>query len=170
MSGLLFLTSEDFVIGRGSKGPILCTNITNGISLVLFYSTQCTFCHTLIPIFKTLPGTLPGCQFGMINISQNRKVIQLAKDTIAPIEYVPYILLYINGKPYMKYNGPYDINEIRRFVVEVAKSVQKNQKFSSTNVVQNKKSIPSYSIGVPLYGREDVCYLDFDNAYVKGQK
>ena len=27
MSSLLFLSDEDFFVGKGTKGPILCTNI-----------------------------------------------------------------------------------------------------------------------------------------------
>jgi hypothetical protein len=99
MSGLLFLSSDDFLIGKGTKGDILCNSIP-GFSLILFYSTQCSHCQTLIPIFKKLPGTINGCQFGMINISTNKECIRMASNTIAPIIYVPYIVLYVQGKPY----------------------------------------------------------------------
>lgn len=167
MSGLLFLTSEDFTIAKGAKGNILCHNIP-GFSLILFYSTQCSHCKSLIPIFKTLPGSLGGCQFGMINVSSNKSCVRMSKDTIAPISYVPYIILYINGRPFMKYNGPYDDAEIRRFVIEVANKVQTKQKFSQDNVKDDGKGIPSFSLGVPLCGQDDrVCYLEIDNAYPK---
>jgi thiol-disulfide isomerase/thioredoxin len=166
MSGLLFLSSDDFAITKGSKGNILCHSIP-GFSLILFYSTQCTHCKTLIPIFKLLPGSIGGCQFGMINVSSNKKVVQLSKDTIAPISYVPYIVLYIEGKPFMRYNGPHDSSEIRRFVIEVANKVQSKQKFSKEAVKDDKKGgIPEYYFGCPLFGSDDnVCYLTFDDAY-----
>jgi len=165
MSGLLFLSSDDFTVNKGSKGNILCQSIP-GFSLILFYSTQCVYCQTLIPIFKTLPGTIGGCQFGMINVSSNKKCVQMSKDTIAPISYVPYIVLYIQGKPFMRYNGPHDISEIRRFVLEVANKVQSKQKFAPEVVKENKKGIPEYSSGRPLCGEDDkVCYLPFDDAY-----
>ena len=77
MSGLLFLTSQDFQIQKGVKGPILCTNI-QGFSLILFYSTQCTHCQTLIPIFKILHGAIGGCQFGMINVSHNKQCVLMS--------------------------------------------------------------------------------------------
>jgi hypothetical protein len=51
MSGLLFLTTEDFNTQNGVKGPIMCTNI-QGFSVILFYSTECQHCQSLIPIFK----------------------------------------------------------------------------------------------------------------------
>ena len=168
MSGLHFLTSDDFQIQRGSKGPILCTTL-QGFSLVLFYSTQCEHCQSLIPIFKRLPGSVGGCQFGMINVSHNKKCILMSRQTIAPISEVPYIVLYVNGKPYMRYRGPHDPSEIARFIVEVSQKVQSNQNFAKDDqrIKQDTKSgIPDYTIGKPLCGPDDkVCYLDFEDAY-----
>ena len=167
MSGLLLLTSEDFNVAKGTKGNILCNSIP-GFSLILFYSTQCKYCHDLIPIFKKLPGTIGGCQFGMLNVSSNKQCVKMSKDTIVPIDYVPYIILYIKGKPFMKYQGPYDINEIKRFVIEVAQNVNNKQQFSAEKVKQNTRGgIPEYTTGKPLYGNNKVCYLNFDDAYHK---
>lgn len=167
MSGLLFLSTEDFFTTKGVKGEILCHSI-KGFSLILFYSTKCKHCQNLIPIFKKLPGSIGGCQFGMVNVSNNKRLIAMAKGTIAPITFVPYILMYIDGKPFMRYNGPQDINELRRFVLEVAKNVQNKQSFANKVVkVDSKKKnrIPEYTIGHPLCGEDDVCYLTFDEAY-----
>lgn len=170
MSGLHFLNNQDFSIQRGSKGPILCTNI-QGFSLILFYSTQCSHCQSFIPIFKTLPGSIGGCQFGMINVSHNKQCIIMSRETIAPIKEVPYIVLYVHGKPYMRYKGPQDAAEIGRFIVEVSKNVQNNQSFSKDDkriIKEDTKGIPAYTIGIPLCGPDDkVCYLEFDTAYGK---
>lgn len=168
MSGLHFLTSDDFQIQRGSKGQILCTTL-QGFSLILFYSTQCEYCQSLIPIFKKLPGSIGGCQFGMINVSHNKNCILMSRETIAPINEVPYIVLYVHGKPYMRYRGPHDPNEIGRFIIEVSQKVQSNQNFAKDDnrIKQNTKSgIPDYTIGKPLCGVDDkVCYLEFEEAY-----
>jgi thiol-disulfide isomerase/thioredoxin len=171
MSGLLFLSSDDFSVVKGSKGDILCHGIP-GFSLILFYSTQCVHCQTLIPIFKKLPGTIGGCQFGMINVSSNKTCVKMSKDTITPINYVPYIVLYIQGKPFMRYNGPHDGAEIKRFIIEIANNVQSKQQFTSENEKNeknekdDKKGIPDYSSGIPLCGQNNnVCYLQFDEAY-----
>ena len=167
MSGLLFLSSEDFTIAKGTKGNILCHTIP-GFSLILFYSTQCQHCQTLIPIFKQLPGSIGGCQFGMINVSSNKSCVKMSRNTVAPITYVPYIVLYINGRPFMQYQGPYDAGEIRRFVFEVAQKVQSKQTFSSKHVKEDPRGgIPKYTVGHPLYGNNKVCYLEFDGAYGK---
>jgi thioredoxin-like negative regulator of GroEL len=168
MSGLLFLSSEDFKIIKGTKGNIMCTSLP-GISLILFYSTQCSHCQSLIPIFKTLPGTVSGCQFGMINVSHNKNCVIMSRDTIAPIKVVPYIILYCHGKPYMRYQGPQDVKEIARFILEVSKNIQNKQPIGkdNKNIKTSKNSIPAYTVGKPLYGPDNECYLEFDNAYTK---
>lgn len=166
MNGLSFLTTEDFSIQKGTKGNILCHGIP-GFSLILFYSTKCHHCQKIIPIFKTLPGTIGGCQFGMINISTNKECHRMSKNTISPITYVPYIILYINGKPFMAYKGPYNADEIRRFVIEVANNVQKKQQFTKGRIKEETDgAIPAYTIGVPVCS-DSVCYLDEDHAYIK---
>ena len=173
MNGLLFLNSEDFQLQNGTKGPIMCTNI-RGFSLILFYSTQCQYCQSLIPIFKNLPGKIGGCQFGMINVSQNKKCVLMSRKSIAPIKVVPYIILYVNGKPYMRYNGPQDANEITRFVVEISKKIRSQENFiqNDSRIKKGKgNDIPAYTIGKPLCGPDDkVCYLEFDTAYDKEKK
>lgn len=169
MSGLLFLENDDFVLAKGTKGNILCTSIP-GFSLILFYSTQCPHCQKLVPIFKKLPGSIGGCQFGMLNVSTNKNCVRLSKDTIAPITYVPYIVLYVGGKPFMKYQGPHDLNEIKRFVIEVSKKIETKQKFSQ---IPNKKDTKKHPhtdygnnyIGCPLYGCDDDIYMEYEEAY-----
>lgn len=171
MSGLLFLTTEDFSIVKGTKGNILCNSIPS-YSLILFYSKKCVHCKTLLPIFYDLPGTIVGCQFGLINVSINKDVVEMAKNTISQIEYVPCIFLYVNGRPYMRYNGPRDSNEIRKFIYEVTKNIQNNQAFSKDKIKETKggRGIPQYCIGKPLYGDDEVCYLKESEAYANKPK
>jgi len=78
----------------------------------------------------------------MINVSNNRKCVMMSRDTIAPIQVVPYIILYINGKPYMRYQGPHHKNEISRFVVEVSKNVQNKQKLITREGEESGKMTP----------------------------
>lgn len=174
MSGLLFLQSDDFYVDKGQKGNILCHGI-KGLSLVLFYSTACTFCQKFIPMFKTMPGKINGCQFGMINVSKNKDIVFMSKETLSPIKYVPYIILYVQGKPFVRYDGPHDEGEILKFIMEVAGKLNK-ERFAANaaattsninNIKETKNEIPAYTIGKPLCGEDGVCYLEFDDAYKK---
>lgn len=166
MSGLLFLTHDDFGVERTPKGSIMTTKL-KGFSLILFYSTQCGYCKTLIPIFKRLPGTIGGCQFGMINVTTNKNVVMKSKDTLTPLKFVPYIVLYINGKPFMAYQGPNDENEIRDFIVEVAQKLQSKQQFTQETQerIKKKSHIPEYTVGIPKNCEDGVCYLTEETAY-----
>ena len=162
MSGLLFLGNDDFNITKGTNGPILC-NTLSGFSLILFYSTQCTHCNTLIPIFKKLPGKIIGCQFGMVNISNHKDLIKRSKATILPITYVPLIILFVATKPYMIYKGPQDDLEIKRFIIEVYNKLNNKQKFTNENNAAKKQHAILGNMGIPLYGDSDlVSYFEFN--------
>lgn len=160
---LLYLSADDFNVQRGTNGNILCQSI-RGVSLVMFYSTKCAHCKTLLPIFRALPRALPGVHFGIINVMNERDIIRKASQTITPIEYVPLIILYYNGRPYMLYKGEYNIEYLKRFIVEVVNNIRQKQKFSTGKVVATKNKIPGYSIGIPV-SDESVCYLEMGNAY-----
>lgn len=162
MNGLLFLNSDDFEVQDGTKGKIMCNNIP-GFSLILFFSPNCAHCGDILPIFKRLPGSISGCQFGIVNINNNKACVQMAKKTIAPITYVPYVVLYVDGRPFMVYKGPNDEEDIKQFVVEVAKNVQNRQRGRKEESKGN--GIPAYTVGKPVCGDGKVCYLEFGDAY-----
>ena len=164
MSGLLYPGEEEFFIARGTSGQILCAKI-NGLALVLFYSTNCVYCKKLIPIFKKLPELVGGCSFAMINVSQARGIIRMSKNTVSPIEFVPYIIFYVNNKPYMRYNGPPEMQAIKDFVVEVANNIQNKQTFAPDKIKDAEREIPEYAIGKPLCGDGERCYVSYDDAY-----
>ena len=163
------LDESDFNVKEGPKGSTLNTGIS-GYSLVLFYSTKCQHCQALIPIFKKLPAAVGGCTFAMVNVSQNKGIINKSQTTKIPIKYVPLILLHIDGKPFMRYDGPHKFQELKRFVIEIAQKVSKNNKPRSNIQGTPKRSgpeIPGYTIGLPKNSgpRNAVGYNDFDKAY-----
>ena len=155
---LLFLSTDDFALERNDKGDVLYHEI-RGFSLILYYSTQCGYCQKIMPVFKRLAELINGCQFGMVNVSMNKTLIQMSAHSSSPIRYVPLLILYINGRPYMRYEGPHEENDIRRFILEVTNSVQS----SGFAEVAKEKNIPAYTIGQPLCGEDGVCYLEFDS-------
>lgn len=169
MSGLLFLQSCDFNVQPSTKGgEIVCHNI-RGISLILMYATKCEFCRRLIPIFRRLPGTVGGCQFGMINIETEKEMVRLSKNSLVPVTYVPLIILYVNGKPFIRYEGAHEEAEIRSFLLDVTSRLQARERFSENKKETTQKGggrdIPAFTIGHPLYGDEDDIYLEFNQAY-----
>lgn len=156
---LLFLEEGDFFTSTDStyNRLSLCHNI-QGFSVLLFYSNRCVHCQQVLPIFMRLPQLVNGCQFGIVNVSTNRRLIEITKQTTSPINYVPLIILYINGRPYMKYDGPKTDVEIRKFIMKTSSDVHE----SGFAKVAKENSIPQYTVGHPLIGETDVTYLEFD--------
>lgn len=171
-SGLLFLNKQDFALTQGKNGTLLSTQVP-GLSLLLYYSPRCPHSNNLLPIFKKLPTIINGCAFGIINVSKNRELIQMAQQSITPITYVPYIILYVNGKPYMVYNGPHNENNITEFVIEIANKLPKQSRERFTEEREEEKEgenikvgkIPEYSLGHPLFGSDKKTYLKEETAY-----
>ena len=66
----------------------------------------------------------------------------------------------------MRYQGPHDIEQIRRFIIEVAQKIQNKQKFTNENVKEDPRGrIPDFTIGHPVYGDDERTYLEFSEAY-----
>ena len=125
MSGILFLGSDDFCVRAGEKGNMMCLTGWKGLTLVMFYSKECQFCHKLINKFKQLPTIVNGCKFAMCCINRHFDIVEKSKNTIAPIEYVPDVILYVDGAPYIRYDGPHEVEDIRSFIFTVYERLQK---------------------------------------------
>jgi thioredoxin-like negative regulator of GroEL len=167
-NNLLFLNEKNFSLQEGKKGNVLCCN-TRGVTLILFYSKSCPHCSEVLPTFQTLPKVMPNCQFGMLNISNNMKVAQMSSESICPIEYVPFIILYINGRPFMKYTGPKTLEDIANFLNDVLSRLNTKKNFNVLKIDNQESEIPPYSVGVPfnLVCEGEQCYLNFSEAYKK---
>jgi thioredoxin-like negative regulator of GroEL len=174
---LLELGNQDFKLMQDNKSKYIGLKI-NGLSLVFFYSPECSYCHEFYPTFFHLSNSFNGCTFASINVSSNRHVVIESKDTIAPIKYVPYLLLYHNGKPIIRYDGLRSDPEIRKFLFEVANRLSIKNNFMKNNGQQQASQqgvisqpsvneVPNYSLGKPVKGKKsNVCYLGYNEAYV----
>ena len=167
-NNIFYLQEKDFSLQEGKKGNVLCCN-TRGITLILFYSKSCPHCSDVLPVFQTLPRVVPHCQFGLLNISNHMRVAEMSINSICPIEYVPFIVLYINGRLFMKYTGPKTLEDIAKFLNDVISRLNTKKNFSSLKIDSQENEIPPYSIGVPfnLVCEGEQCYLNFSEAYKK---
>lgn len=183
MNSFLFLEARDFSVRSGDKGQVLfLTFQPRGLTLVLFYSNDCPHCEALIKQFKQLPSMINGCQFAMANVGRYTSIVQMSRSTIVPINYVPDVILFVNGFPYVRYEGASDIEAITTFLLEMNKKIKnfsfmETQNQTTTNnhvpplpsqqpsphppietnihippVSNSPIPIPEYTIGIPLYG------------------
>ena len=117
----------------------------------------------------------------MVNVNASSGVVSKSKSTQSPIKYVPLIVLYINGKPFMRYDGPHKFEEIKRFVIEIATKMSQNKPKANNSAKQavnrsgstpsKQQNIPAYTIGLPKNSgpRNASQYIKFDTAYTAGK-
>jgi thiol-disulfide isomerase/thioredoxin len=184
---IIFLGRDDFAIRNGDRGRVLSLIYESmGLTFILFYSTECSYCSSVISVFKQLPNHVSGCRFAMLNVDMYKSVAEMSRDTIAPITHVPDLILYVNGYPYVRYEGSNSIESVRKFIFEMNEQINKTsfveppaarpsavspvEKPATTAATATAALIPAYTIGTPLYGsnkRDNVCYLNFTTAYVQ---
>lgn len=183
---VIFLTSQDFELVRNADGTgtVLAHNIS-GLSLVLFYSTSCPHCNSLLPIFRQkLPKVVAGCRFAMVNVATNNmELVSRSQGTDFPIEVVPHIVIYVDGYPYHAYDTQWPRSEehLKQYIAEIASQLTA-RKFDARPPAQPannraessgdtcKKKIPAFSIAFTCDPSNDVCYLNLPNNPLKGQE
>lgn len=173
MQSLHYLTTDDFYIDQGSKGDyVLCNNI-KGISLVMFHANpgRCDYCEELMPHFRRLPQIINGTKFCLLNVNQNRGVVEMSKRTKGPIKFVPYIALYVNGRPFLQYDDENTLEKLIEFVQYAMKLIQNKKTFIDKGG-KIESDIPAFTIGIPYNVACDedkgICFLTYDEAYKKG--
>jgi thioredoxin-like negative regulator of GroEL len=116
-----FLENNHFDVS--SNGELSCG--LKGYTLVLFYSTKCQHCGDMIKKFEELNDTVNGCSFAQVNLDTNKPLIAKINKSNIKLTYVPFVVLFANGKPYMIYSGPVSTTELRRFILEVTDAYAK---------------------------------------------
>ncbi len=173
MNNFYYLTHDDFYVDpNGMKGPVLCCNV-EGICVTLFHADQgkCMHCEEAIPEFKKLPRMFPSVLFGMNNLNKYPEVFQMSKKTIVPFKYVPYIILYYNGRPFMRYEGEKTATDMAEFIQEVMNRLQNTKTFVDKKGFKIESEAPVYG-GLPYNvvcdDDKGVCYFTTDDVYGKG--
>ncbi len=155
MAGLAILTDRDFELReiKQQSGLIPGTaqapsqyrmhHRIQGLSLVLFYANSCGFCQKLQTIYKQLPGKVQGVTFAMANVALNEKrLTRMSLSSDKPIKYVPYLVIYKDGEPFLDYQGPHTIQSISQTMYEVA--TKNPRQFSQGSMCKNAQGGDAY--------------------------
>ena len=163
-----FLKVGDFHIAEGKKGRVLCTNL-KGVSFVMFYSKECVYCNELFPIFKRLSQQIPNCSFAALNISNEPGVVYASQKTIAKIDSVPYLVLYVQGRPFVRYTGSRKFEDVGNFIVEILKRVQSKKNFMDSKYEVVEAELPRINGLIPfnISCEGEQCYVKFGDLYKK---
>lgn len=111
------LTHHNFTV-LGSHKKTLCVNINVKLLLVFFKMDTCNICAQFEPIFYQLSQTDTRVSYGILNITQNREIAIWSRQTSTPINAVPTLILYVDGKPHVKFNGNKNIPSIQNFITQ----------------------------------------------------
>jgi thiol-disulfide isomerase/thioredoxin len=156
--GLLILEEEDFELIDTGKVTHLVHTVESKFSIVMFYTDECDQCKIIKPILLTFVGN-PIIQICMVNVydPDSTNLIQLSQKTTTPLQHVPFIVFYINGIPFKKYDGQYNHSDFQNFIKNV---MMEASKVKDPNEISE---IPPYTIGKPNSAK--VCYLTYQKAY-----
>lgn len=102
--GVIMLTSDNFAVQDGGRKMVIDID---GVVVVFFRSTNCPHCRQFMQAFNQVANRDSRLQFGCIdiNMGNNRKVVQMSKNTKTKIAAVPYVVLYQSGRPFSVYKG-----------------------------------------------------------------
>lgn len=170
MNNLLWLQDDDFTIEQAQKGNVLCNN-QKGIIFTLFHANpdKCQFSTATLPEFKKLALKMPGVKFGLCNLNKHPNVYFKSKDTIAPINNVPYIILYVNGRPLMRYDGEQKVDKMSLFLNDIVNRLNSKKDFFDTKNIKIESDVPNSStstqFNVVCDSEKGICYLNSSSAY-----
>nr|QBK86598.1 MAG: thioredoxin [Marseillevirus LCMAC102] len=117
------LSPQNFkVVGRNIK--TLNINLSGNV-LVFFKMQGCPGCGTFEPIFHQLAGasTNDNIKYAACDLTNQRDIIKMSRQTSTPIQAVPFIILYVNGNPLAKYTGKKSIPAIKSFMTKALQHV-----------------------------------------------
>lgn len=140
---MLELTPLNFKVVPTMKGIVLGNDI-KGISLVVFYKLNCEKSNTFLQLFDTAMDDNDYCTFAKINADMYLEYIAESTKTKTPInvDNGPYIVIYVDGRPYMSYDGPADNIEIKKLLMYV----HLMQTVTASLVFNENSVIPVYQI------------------------
>jgi len=115
MATIVKLTPNDFTM-LGTTNKTL--GIRNPGSMLILYRMNCNNCATFEPIFRELAKKDPRIQYGVLDLDAYQQVAQWSNQTSTPIKHVPFLVLYINGRPHAKFSGTKNVASISSFLTK----------------------------------------------------
>lgn len=165
----MFLTPEDFFIANGELHLK-----AQGYAFIFFMSKNCGFCDDVKPAFNRLSQMIQGCTFAYMDVDQKQQqLVQMSYQTANPIQYVPLLLLYINGRRVGQFfpdeeNPNNNLQKMTNFILSTTKQPTQSGASSSQKKEETESGIPKYSIGIPgNLASKRVCYFGYEQAYNK---
>lgn len=135
---MLDLTPANFNIIKTPKGDLV-EYVDKELTVILFYKNEenSKFSDEFKRVFAEIEETEFECKFGTINVDEYPEQLELASKTKTPINYVPYVVVYAQGRPYMSYSGKIDSVELVKLItyVQLMQTVTASMQFDPKTIV-----------------------------------
>lgn len=125
---LRIVSHLDFIVQplENKSGTFLELSIPD-TNLVVFFSPACSASRKLIPHIEDVSVSRiqrgAPCGICLCNVSDHRDIIEMSKGTIQPIKYVPFLVIYHQGRPVISYKGPLTADAIGFFIDDVIENL-----------------------------------------------
>jgi len=155
MAQIVQLSDTHFsLVGRQKKAMVV--NFSDPI-LIFFKMppNMCQGCAAFMPVFKQLSESDRRVAYGVLDVSTYRNVVMMARETTTPINNVPSLILYINGKPHTRFNGNKNVQHLSSFItksLESAMTAKQTPVQSQSNNMYGGMSAPppQQNFGTPM--------------------
>jgi len=108
------LSTQNFHIVGNQRQSL---NINYGGNVLVFFKLQgCQGCAAFEPIFHQLSNEDRRVSYGILDLTYNRDIVQLSRSTTTPIQKVPHLILYSEGRPYARFKGEKNIQSLKNFI------------------------------------------------------
>jgi len=132
----IYLQNDDFFVDQSQPDRKVLCNYQKGVCFTLFYSVNCKHCDTLLPEFKKLLVVFPGTKFAIVNLNRSPEIIRKSVDTILPIDQVPFVVLYYNGRPVIHYQEGNTLKDMVDFLKEALPRFAQQKSFVTAPTAQ----------------------------------
>lgn len=121
-------------IQKNDQKLLILKNFAKAIAVVLFSGNDCPHCEKMKEIFNAVEPHFEGkVHFCTINLSEYPELVEASADTLTNITYVPYVLVYVNNIPYMRYEGSYSDVDFSTFLTNLIQP----QRTSTVQITQD---------------------------------
>ena len=123
----------------------------SGNVLVLFKVQECQGCAAFEPVFLQLSREEKRASIAILDLTYNREIVHMSRHTTTPIQKVPKLILYVQGRPHARFKGDKTLQSLRNFITD-ALQVTQQQPSQQHTFVQQQPQQNLYG-GPPPQGR-----------------
>jgi thiol-disulfide isomerase/thioredoxin len=108
------LSSQHFAL-VGQQKRVMVLQVP-GVVLVMFKTRECPSCKSFEPTFVQLSNNDNRVVYAVADLTANRNIGMMSMNSTTPLQKVPMLIIYNEGRPYAKFNGKRDIPSLKAFI------------------------------------------------------